>query len=161
MCVQEKPCQGQSSCLDRFYIGFLDHGVVDIVTESVDLHSHSVDPRELAVSTSFFQSLMSEDALSKCPQTRLYLVMTQYTMEKTRAQAGGPSVAPFLDTSQILGLCRKPDILKTIEANIREIKCKYLPRLVLSLGERVARLELGCVHLQESKRRERRKGKSR
>ena len=113
--------------LCKFYIGFLDNGVVDLVTDLVDFHSHTVDPRELTVSTSFFQSLVSEEALSKCPQTRLYLVMTQYTMEKTRAQAGGPSVAQFLDTSQILGLCKKPDLLNTIETNIREIKAKYLP----------------------------------
>ena len=52
------------------------------------------------------------------------------------------SVAQLVDTSQILGLCRKPDLLNTIETNIREIKAKYLPLLILNLGDRVARLEL-------------------
>jgi hypothetical protein len=36
-------------------------------------------------------------------------------------------VSQFLETSQILGLCKKPDLLNTIETNIREIKAKYLP----------------------------------
>ena len=64
--------------------------------------------------------------------------MTQYTIEKTRGQPGGPSVAQLLDTSQILGLCKKPDLLKTTETKIREIKAKYLPILILNLGERAA-----------------------
>ena len=120
--------------LCKFFMGFLDNGVVDLVTDLVDSHFHTVDLRELTVSTSFFQSLVSEEALPKCSQTRLYLVMTQYTLKKTRAQVGGPSVAQFLDTSLILGLCKKPDLLKAIETNIRDSKGKYLPSLVLSLG---------------------------
>jgi hypothetical protein len=112
------------------------------------------------MSTSFFQSLVSEEVMSKCPQTRLCLVMTQPTMEKTRAQAGGPSVAQLLDTSQILGLCKKPDLLNTIETNIKEIKAKYLPILILSMGERAARLELAVCTLRKSKKKERKKGKS-
>ncbi len=70
-------------------------------------------------------------------------------------------MAQFLDTSQILGLCKKPDLLNTMETNIKEIKGKYLPLLVLNLGKRVARLEWGGVHLEKSNKRERRKGKSR
>ena len=77
--------------------------------------------------------------------------MTQYTMEKTRAQVGEHYVAQFLDTSRILGLCKKPDLLNSIETNIREIKGKYLPLLVLSLGERVARLELGVRTLKRAR----------
>ena len=128
--------------LCKFYIGFLENGVVDLVSDLVGFHSHAVDPRELTVSTAFFQTLVSEEALSKCPQTRLYLVITQYTTKKLRAQAGGPSVSQFLETSQILGLCKKPDLLKTLETKLREIKAKYLPLLTLNLSDRVARLEL-------------------
>ena len=47
-------------------------------------------------------------------------------------------MAQFLDTSQTLGLCKKPDLLNTIETNIREVKAKYLPILILKLGEQVA-----------------------
>ena len=67
--------------------------MVDLVTDLAYFHSHTVDPRQLTANTSFCQNLVTEDALAKCPQTRLYLVMTQYTMEKTRAQVGGPVVA--------------------------------------------------------------------
>ena len=69
-------------------------------------------------------------------------MIAQYTTEKLRAQVGGPSVSQFLETSQILGLCKKPDLLKTLETKLREIKAKYLPRLTLSWSDRVARLEL-------------------
>ena len=79
------------------------------------------------MSTSLFQTLVSEEALSKCPQTRLYLVMTQYTMEKNRSSSWWTFCAQFLDTSQTLGLCKKPELLNTIETNIREIKAKYWP----------------------------------
>ena len=67
----------------KFYIGLLDNGVENSVTDIVDLHSHTVDPRELTVSTSFFQTLLYEDVPSQCPQTRSQLVMTQYTMKET------------------------------------------------------------------------------
>ena len=99
--------------LCRFYIGFLENGVVDLVTDLVDFHSQTVDPKELTVSTSFFQTLVAEEILSKCPHTRLHLVLTQYTSEKTRVQAGGPSVSQFLEPSTITALCKKADTLKT------------------------------------------------
>ena len=67
------------------------------MTDLVDFHSTHVDPKELVVSTSFFQHLVSEEALSKCPYTRMYLLICQYTNEKVKGQAGGPSVAQFLE----------------------------------------------------------------
>jgi hypothetical protein len=128
--------------LCKFYIGFLENGVVDLVQDLVDFHSLTVDPKELTVSTSFFQTIVSEEALSKCPHTRLHLVISQYTTEKMRVMAGGPGVSMFLETGQITSLCRKPDLLKTLENKMREIKGKYLPILEKLLSERQARLEL-------------------
>ena len=128
--------------LCKYYIGFLENGVVELVTDLVDFHSATVDPKELTVSTAFFMVLVSEEALSKCPQTRLYLVICQYTAEKTKVQAGGPSVSQFLEPSVITNLCKKPDLLKTIETKIRNIKAKYLPILEQNLCPREARLEV-------------------
>ena len=134
------PLALQNLC--KFYIGFLENGVVDLVSDLVDFHAHSVDPKELTISTSLFQTLVSEEALSMCSFSRLYLAITQYTTEKLRAQAGGPSVSQFLDIGQILGLCKKPDHLMIIETKIRETRAKYLPLLSPSLGDRMARMEL-------------------
>ena len=44
-------------------------------------------------------------------------------------------------------LCKTLDLLKAIETNIREVKAKSLPILVLNMGERVARLELAVCTL--------------
>jgi hypothetical protein len=61
------------------------------------------------VSIAFFGVVEAEEALKKCPQARRYLVCTQYTDEKLKAQAGGRSLSLFLDTSQITSFCKKPD----------------------------------------------------
>ena len=42
----------------KFYIGFLENGVVGLLDDLVDFHPHTVDPRELSMSTSFFQGLV-------------------------------------------------------------------------------------------------------
>ena len=136
--------------LCKFYKGVLDKGLVDLVADSVEIYFHTVGPREFTASTSVLLGHVYEEAPSKCPQTRLYLAMNQYTMEKTRAQVGGPSAAQLLGTSHTSGICKKPDLLNTIETNIRETKAKYLPVLILSLGESVARLELGVCTLRRA-----------
>jgi len=83
-----------------FYIGFLDNGVVDVVTDLVEIHSHTVDPREITASTSFVQSLVSEEALPKCPQTRLFLVMSLHHGENPSSSwwtLCGPNIGDITD----------------------------------------------------------------
>ena len=92
--------------LTKFYIGFLENGMTHLITELADFHAHTVDPKELCVSISFFELLVNEEALKKCPETRMALLYTQYTSEKVRFQAGGPSVSAFLETQQIVALLR-------------------------------------------------------
>ena len=121
--------------LTKFYIGFLEDGMMHLIKELVDFHAHSVDPKELSVSMSFFQLLVTEEALKKCPETRMALLFTEYTSDKVRCQAGGPSVSAFLETQQIVTLCKKPESLKALESSIKEIKGKYLAALVQCLGE--------------------------
>ena len=128
--------------LSKFYIGFLENSVENLIMDLVDFHSQQVDPQELTVSTSFFEILMSEEALGKCPYTRLALLLTQYTTEKTKVQAGGPSVSQFLESSVITGLCKKPDTLKLLENRCRESRSKFLPLLENHLSESMARIEL-------------------
>ena len=78
--------------LTKFYTGFLESNRVDLISDLVDLHAHTVDPRELTVSIQYFQTLVSEEALKDCPECRLYLLFSDYTTETTRFQASGPSV---------------------------------------------------------------------
>ena len=128
--------------LCMFYIGFLENGVVDLIGGLVDFHSQTVDPKELTVSATFFANLVTEQILEKCPHTRLHIVMTQYTSEKTRLQAGGPSVSQFIDPPVITALCKKPDTLKFLEEKIREIKGTYLALLEQGLSPSLARLDI-------------------
>ena len=82
--------------LSKYFIGFLENGAVDLVEDLVDFHSFMVDPKELTASTTFFTTLTQEESLSKCPITRMSLVISQYCTEKIRTQAGGPAVSQFL-----------------------------------------------------------------
>ena len=128
--------------LGKYYIGFLENGVVDLIEDLHEYHSNTVDPRELCVSMSFFGLLDAEPALKKCPQVRHYLVCTQYTNENEKAQVGGPSVSLFLENAQITALCKKPDVVHKLEKAFRDLKTWYLPHLEKALGPRVARLEI-------------------
>ena len=91
----------------KFYFGFLENDVVDLVDDLSDFHSTYIDPRELSVSITFYQFLEHEGALKNCPQLRLHLLTTQYTNEKIKLQGVGPAVSQFLETSQILGFLKK------------------------------------------------------
>ena len=128
--------------LTKVYIGFLENGVPELVQELVDFHSEKVDPKELTVSTAWVEILVSEEALLKCPHTCVALWQCHYTLDKVRSQSSGPSVAAFLEPANLLSLCRKTDLLKTIETQIRDLRAKYLPILEEALGDRQARLEL-------------------
>ena len=128
--------------LCQLYIGFLSNGVVDLVTELIDYHSDHVDPKELAMSIQFISSVCAEEALSKCPHVRLGLLQLQYNTEKTRANSSGPCFGAFLEPTNITSLCKKGDVLGSLETKIRELKSKYLPILERSLSEREARLEM-------------------
>ena len=128
--------------LCKYYIGFLENGVVDLVEDLHEFHSNTVDPRQLCVSIAFFGLVESEEALKKCPQVRHFLVTTQYTSEKTRAQAGSPSMSQFLEPTQITAFCKKTDQVNQLEKTIRDLKSQYLPILEKGLGERIARLEM-------------------
>ena len=86
--------------LSKYYIGFLENGVVDLVEDLGDFHSHCVDPRELTVSLRFFNAVVGEEAFKASPQLRHYLVTTQYTSEKVIASSSGPICVCLLGSSE-------------------------------------------------------------
>ena len=85
------------SWLTKFIVGFLEDDALHLVQELVDFHCAKVNPRNLVVATNFFQILASEDGLKKVPLVRHYILLTQYTEEKTRPQTSGPAFAQFLE----------------------------------------------------------------
>ena len=127
--------------LTKYYIGHLENQTVHLLKELVDWHSVNVDPKELVVNPAFFVALVSEPELEKCPQFRHYALQTQYTSEKVRHGANGPSSSNFLEVTQIAGLCKKPDQLKSVENHIRDLRVKLVPILETIMGPAEARLE--------------------
>ena len=128
--------------LAKYYIGFLENGVPDLVEDLSEYHSENVDPREISVSLKFYACITSEEAFKSCPQVRHFLVVSQYTNEKVMASSSGPAWSQFLEVSQITSFAKKPDQVNQLEKTIRDLKTKYLPILEKSLGSRLARLEL-------------------
>ena len=128
--------------LTKVYIGFLENGVPELVQELVDFHSDTVDPKELTVSTMWIESLVSEEPFQKCPHTFLALWLSQYTHDKVRHQSSGPVVAAFIENANLASRCKKPELLQTLEAQIKDLRGKYLPILEKALGDRQARLEM-------------------
>ena len=108
--------------------------------ELSEFHSAKVNPRTLTVSIQFFQVLGTEEALKKCPQLRLYLIQSQYSGEKTKAQSLGPDVAQFFDITMIVSLCKHPDQVAELEHILRERKT-YIEILNKTLNRTTSNLE--------------------
>ena len=128
--------------LAKFYIQFLGQGEQNLINELIDFHSTNVNPKELVVNNAFFEALTSEAALLKTPLLRHYLLLTQYTKEKTRAQAGNADVSVFLEPANIVALVKKGELIKNVEDKLREIRNTHLPILTKVLGESQAKNEL-------------------
>ena len=111
----------QMQILSKLYIGFLENGVPELAGDLVDHHSDTVDPREITVSSSYIQSVCSEEALAKCPHVRVHLIMGQYSLDKVRSQSSGPSQGALFDNQNITTLCKKADILSNLENKIRDL----------------------------------------
>ena len=142
---KRNPAKTSPTCwmsLAKYYIGFLENGMVDMIEDLADFHSSCIDPAQLTVSLKFFHTLGSEEAFKKCPQVRHYLTTTQYTPEKVVNMPKGPAVCAFLELTQILSFAKKTDQVQQLEKTIRELKAKYLPILAEALGERVSHLEI-------------------
>ena len=50
--------------LGKYYIGFLENGVLDLIEDLREYRRNTVGPRELCVSISFFGFLEAEEALN-------------------------------------------------------------------------------------------------
>ena len=97
-----------------------------------------MDPKEITVSSSFLQLVCSEEALSKCPHTRVHLIMGQYSLDKVRTQSQGLAQGALFEPGNISSLCKKTDLLKNLETKMRDVKKKYLPfRTLASSGPRL------------------------
>ena len=107
-----------------------------------DFHSHKVNPQELVVSLTFYDSVASEPAFKQCPILRHYLLTTQYTSEKTLTQSSGANIAALLEPSSLTALAKKPKEVEQVEKTLRALSDKYLPILEQSMGKVAARLEL-------------------
>ena len=94
--------------LARYYIGFLENGVLDLIDDLREFNTNSVDPRQICASISFSEVIANEPALKMCPQVQHYLVCTKYTKEKVRAQAQGAPKAEFLEVARPIQMLKKP-----------------------------------------------------
>ncbi len=133
------------STLCKFFVGFLENNQLDLVQDLVDFHAHNVDPKELCVSIAFFNQVASEEALAKYPHVRVYLVVSQCCSERVKCQATGPALSQFIEPKQISDLCKKPELLESLENKLRELKGKYFPILEAKLGARVGKMEFAVL----------------
>ena len=131
--------------LSKYYIGFLDEGMTELVEDLSYFHSACVDPRELSVSLKYFKLVASEPAFKACPQLRHYLVTSQYTKEKAMPSTTGPATAQFLEPLAITTWAKKSELVLSLEKVIRETKSEYLPILEKGLGHKTARLEMAVL----------------
>ena len=74
---------GQHSMLSltKYYLKHMENDSKHLAEELIDFHCQVVNPKDLIVSSNFFQTLALEPGFAKVPLVRHYLTLTQYTKE--------------------------------------------------------------------------------
>ena len=74
---------GQHSMLSltKYYLKHLEDDSGYLAEELIDYHCQTVNPKDLVVSSNFFQTLALEPGFERVPLVRHYLTLTQYTKE--------------------------------------------------------------------------------
>ena len=94
--------------MNKYHVGFLENGIVDLIDYLHEFHANSVDPRQIRVSIAFFEHIANEPALKMRPEVRHYLVCTQYTKENVRAHAQADPRPCFWRCHSSLRCARSP-----------------------------------------------------
>ena len=103
--------------LSKYYIGFLDEGLTELVEDLPYFHSACVDPRELSVSLKYCKLVASEPAFKACPQLRHYLATSQYTKDKAMPSTTGPATAQLLEPLAMASWAKKADLAHGVGAH--------------------------------------------
>ena len=140
-----KVSQTTMTILCKVFSQSLQSGHPELINELVDFHAARVNPRNLVITPNFFGLVQKEEGLARAPFLKHYLILTQYTEEKTRATTTGPSQAQFLEAKDITNLGKKADWVKSLEALFAEARSKYLPLLEARSSKAQARLELAVL----------------
>ena len=128
--------------LTRFFVAALEEDSLHLVNELIDFHAATVNPRNIVVTTQFFQFLSTEEGLKGHPYLRHYILVTQYTDEKTQARAAGPSFSVFLDLQGLSTFLKKPEQVEQLEKSLKDARTEYLPLLERSCSAGQALLDL-------------------
>ena len=116
----------------------------DLLQELQVFHSNYVDPKKVVITSCFFEKL-KDKAFAEYPLVRLYMILTQYTQEKTVDMAG-TATAALLDGSTIANFAKHKEGIYMLEKKLSENRSKYLRILEENLGCMQGRLEL--AHLE-------------
>ena len=127
----------------KFYCLHLD-GLTHLVSELIDFHSQKVNPGDLQISITFINLITIEKSLAQAPLVRLYLFLTQYTLQGSRSTTGGgPATAGFLDQVTLVnGIFKKTTLINTLEKHFASLRNEILPLLECAMSPKLARIEL-------------------
>ena len=67
--------------LTKYYLKHLDDECKYLAEELIDFHCQNINPKDLVVSSNFFQTLAIEAGFVSKPLVRHYLTLSQYTKE--------------------------------------------------------------------------------
>jgi len=127
--------------LAKYYSLHASSGSKFLADELIDFHSQVVNPRDLVVSTAFFNAIATERIFEKAPFLRHYLILSQYTKEKTRSSVGQPDTSNFIEVKTLELLAKKQDQVIKLEDYLKDFRNLTLPLLEKSMSPPVARLE--------------------
>ena len=94
-----KVSQHSMLSLTKYYLRHLEDESKHLAEELIDFHCQTVNPKDIVVSSNFFQTLGIETGFQKSPLVRHYLTLTQYTKEPLQPIPPNPPQAVSRRTS--------------------------------------------------------------
>ena len=73
--------QSSMLSLTKYYLKHLENESKYLAEELIDFHCHMVNPKDLVISSNFFNTLAYAPGFQNYPLVRHYLTLTQYTKE--------------------------------------------------------------------------------
>ena len=113
------------------------------VEDYLEWHSGTINPKEMSLPSTFFDSLCKTEELKGKPCAQLVLVVTNYTDEKKIVKMRpAPDVCKFIVGNDLERLARNPGVIDLMDDTARKWLCDLLPKVSKEVPAHLAKVEV-------------------
>ena len=101
-------------CIGKYLRGFHVYTREDLAKDLGDFHAQKINAKKLTVAPALFESIVGETEFAKRPLVMHYIVITQYSDERTLEASGGPDTANLIELRDLVNFAKRPDCVKSL-----------------------------------------------